>query len=265
MSYRFEARSATPGDYRWIAAAVAQLAAQAVDTPTLSITDNGDGTGAVATIAGSTVGTTNTIYVATWPSSTFTSGGSRSGDGDVALSLTTGAYLAYVHSTLSGVTNISNIVHFRATDSDDPIWGECLDAVQTVIQGLSMSGLESSDIVVRKLPWNREAITEGVFIHPVTERYGRGTNARDDVEYGVMVTMIKSSNQNLTGNMDAFLLWRQQISAALRRIDSQDFGVSEVYHHTVEPAAVYLPEAFAKNYDVGALLVRCFSREPLTV
>ncbi len=144
--------------------------------------------------------------------------------------------------------------------SSTSIWGECLDAVQVVIRGLSLAGIESTDIVVRKLPWNREPLNEGVFIHPVLERYGRGTNSRDDVGYGVMVTMIRKSNQNLTSNLDAFLLWRQQISAALRHSPTV-LSISEVYDVTVEPAAVYLSDAFIKNYDVGAILIRCQSLE----
>ena len=235
-----------------------------VDAPTLTIADNADGTGAVATIAGATAGTTNTVYTSNWPLTTFASGGSRTGDGVVALTLGNGPHLAYVISTYGDVTNVSNLVHFRTTDTGQAILKDCLDAVRTMILGLSLADLTSANVVVRKLPWNREPLDEGVFIHPVPERYGQGTNLRDDVGYGVMVTMIRKSNQNLTSNMNAFAVWRQSISNALRR-GSSTFGVAEVYNLTIEPAAVYLPEAFAKNYDVGAVLVRCFSREPLTV
>ena len=238
--------------------------ASAVAAPTLTIVDNADGTGAVATVAGATVGTTNTVYVSNWPLTTFTSGGSRTSDGEVALTLSNGPHLAYISSALSGVTNVSNMVHFRTTDTDEAVWKECLDATRDMIIGLSISGLDSDSVVVRKLPWNREPLSEGVFIHPVTERYGKGTNVRDDIGYGVQVTMIKASNQNLTSNLNTVLTWRRTISSALRRGVST-FGVAEVYNLTIEPAAVYLPEAFLKNYDVGAVLVRCHSREPLTV
>ena len=144
--------------------------------------------------------------------------------------------------------------------SSTSIWAKCLDAVQVVIRGLELTGLESADVVVRKLPWNRQPLDDGVFIHPVVERYGQGTNAREDVGYGVMVTMVRASNQNLTSNLDAFLLWRQLISAALRHKPST-LAVTGVYDVIIEPAAVYLPDAFLKNYDVGAILVRCLSRE----
>lgn len=234
------------------------------DTPTLSIADNGDGTGAVATIAGSSDGVTNTIYVSDWPLTTFVSGGSRDGDGTAALSLSNGPHLAYVISTLDVAVAVSNLVHFRTTDTSQAILTECLNAVRDLILGLSLAGLDVDNVLVRKLPWNREAIDEGVFISPAPERYGRGTNARDDVGYGVMVSMIKKSNQDLTGSIDAFLVWRQEISKALRR-GSSTLGVSEVYDLSIEPAAVYLPDAFTKQYDVGAVVVRCLSREPLTV
>ena len=62
----------------------------------LAIADNGDGTGGVATVTGS-VGALTTVYYATFSGSmgslTWTSAGSRTGDGTLALSLPVGYYL----------------------------------------------------------------------------------------------------------------------------------------------------------------------------
>lgn len=88
--------------------------------PTLAIADNGDGTGGVATITGSTAGSTNTVFgrrldgarIAAW-----TDLGNRVGDGTVALALTPGDYLFYVLSQTGAGTAASNLVHAQLTDA----------------------------------------------------------------------------------------------------------------------------------------------------
>jgi uncharacterized protein DUF3168 len=87
--------------------------------PTLTITDHGDGTGATATISGSTAGSTNTVDVvglASNGSLNWTNGGSRAGDGTVALALADGHYLAVAVSTLSALDSApSNAYEFSVT------------------------------------------------------------------------------------------------------------------------------------------------------
>lgn len=65
--------------------------------PTLTVADNGDGTGAVATVAGD-AGVTNRVYISpqigTPGQLAFTLTGSRAGDGTIALALSDGAYFA---------------------------------------------------------------------------------------------------------------------------------------------------------------------------
>lgn len=76
-------------------------------TPTLSITNLGNGTGATATILGSAGGCTNTVYAvpALNPTGIVVpiASVSRTGDGTVSLSLPTGWYAAYVESSLNGL------------------------------------------------------------------------------------------------------------------------------------------------------------------
>jgi hypothetical protein len=92
----------------------------AIAVPSLAVTDNGDGTGAIATIAGSTPGATNTVRTAAFTRTALTlnwsDAGSRTGDGTVALSLAAGAeYLAVVVSELGEVVQISQLVGFEVT------------------------------------------------------------------------------------------------------------------------------------------------------
>lgn len=77
------------------------------NTPTLALSDNADGTGAVASIAGSSAGSTNAVYTSPVPTGSgalvWSLGGTRTGDGAVPLSLNDGYYLAYCESTLAGL------------------------------------------------------------------------------------------------------------------------------------------------------------------
>lgn len=89
------------------------------NTPTLTIADNANGTGAMAAIAGSTAGSTNAVYVAAAlgvaGSASGAITGTRSGDGQVALTLSDGLYAAWCVSTLAGQTSTSNPFFFAVT------------------------------------------------------------------------------------------------------------------------------------------------------
>ncbi len=89
--------------------------------PTISVADNGDGTGGVATIAGTEAGSTNTVYVApaTGPPA-FASEGNRSGDGTVNRGLANGTYWAYVTSVGASGTVSSQLVFFTVSGGTDP-------------------------------------------------------------------------------------------------------------------------------------------------
>jgi hypothetical protein len=80
-------------------------------TPTLTVSDNGLGTGATATIIGSDAGSSNTIYVAALGSTTWSSAGARAGDGTISITLVPSNYWAYVRSILGG-TSFSLVVYF---------------------------------------------------------------------------------------------------------------------------------------------------------
>jgi len=242
-----------------------------VNTPTLSIADNGDGTGAVATIAGATAGTTNTVYVSDWPGTTFASGGSRSGNGTVSLGSSVGPHWAYVLSNLDDVTAASNLVHFRATDATEAVFLQCLEAVQDAIQGLALSGIDSANVEMYKHPWTADMSKPGVVICPAPERYVGGTNQRSDIGYGITVAMARVSTQGLsaaekadgeselTSGLGTVLLWREQIAKVFR--DKALSGVDEVYRCAIEPGHVLWAPGFLAHHDVSVLVVRCYSRE----
>ena len=142
----------------------------------------------------------------------------------------------------------------------DAIFKQCLDATTTQIKSLSLSGVSNDNIVVKKLPWDRNVSKPGIFIHPVRETLRQATNASDDVGYGIQVVMVQAANQDLTSNFNRILMWRQQISRHFRyqRLP----GVSEVHQCIVIPQDVISPGAFANQFDVSVLLIRCMCDEP---
>jgi hypothetical protein len=87
--------------------------------PTFTVTDNGDGTGGVVTVVGSSVGATNTFYAALRYSAsdtlTFSAGNSRMSDGTIVTALPIGNYWGYIHSVLNGQAALSLINGFTLT------------------------------------------------------------------------------------------------------------------------------------------------------
>jgi len=226
-------------------------------TPTLVVVDKADGTGATATISGGDAGATNTVKTSPISTPNWSTSGSRVGNGTVNLALSVGFYWGYCESVLGG-TAMTVPVWFAVTDGTDPVAIRCLDAVAAGIQGLGLSG--SPTVVKQKFPWNAGAISPGIFLSLVPESVTPATNKADDIGYGVMVTMIRASNHNLTiADGKTALGWREAISAAFR--SKPLAGVSEVYTVRCEPTSVFWAEGFKEQYDVSALVLRCVCRK----
>lgn len=117
-------------------------------TPALSVVDNADGTGAVASIAGSASGTTNTIWVA-GDGLGFAIAGNRTGNGTVALSLPVGVYWGYVASTNGTELERSDLVRFAVTDGvHDPVVERIAKVIAQRLAQISVAGGYSFDAVV---------------------------------------------------------------------------------------------------------------------
>lgn len=244
---------------------MAEQTAGSAAPPTLTVTDNGNGT-ATATITGSTAGTTNTVkyqpvngYLGT---DDWTTGGSRVGNGSVTITLAAGYYWWRCDNVAGDVCTVSNLVYRNVTDGVGPVHYRCLQAVQAKIQSLSLSGIDNSRVVIRKLPTDRGGLALPCCIvsPPGNESMEGGTNERDDVGYPCAVTFVDAIDGDLgTTNMSRDLLWRQK---AMRAVRNQGLsGVSEIYQVRVEPYAVIDPKAVPENLWVGSFLARCVSRE----
>jgi hypothetical protein len=247
-------------------------AAMSTPAPSLAVTDNGDGTGAVATIADSDDAATNTVWIGTWGGESGTvewsAEGSRTGDGTVDLDLEPGHYWAYVASELSGAESVSELVYFAVTDGVGSVHYRALLAAQARIQSLSLEGISSAHIIVRKLATDKD-IGSGLAVeYPAivlaqlgieNQPPGGGTNLRDDVEYPVLIAILAADNRDLVANQGRYLKWREQINRAFR--NQRLTGVPEVYTVRVQPGPIVSPSSFWQNIYHSSIVLRCVSRE----
>lgn len=236
-------------------------------TPVLTVTDNGNGTGGVATVTGSTAGTTNTVYSQPNGSTTWTSRGNRTGDGTISMSITTtGRYFFVVLSVNANGTVASNVVDLYITDTTTSVHYRCLVAVQEAIQGLDLTGIADAQIYRMNLPTDRNTqatITLPCVIvsQPGQELELEGTNLRDDIGYPVLITFVDKNNQNTTANQARDLLWRQRVYRLFRH-QRTITSVTEIERCEVEPGPIIDPGLFQQqNLWIGSLVVRCISRE----
>ncbi len=242
--------------------------------PVLAATDNGNGTGAVATISGSTAGTANTVYAqfvnGELGTSTWTSYGSRIGDGTVSLSLAVGYWWLKVESTSAFGSATSNLVYLAVTSGTLALWERILTAAQARIQTLSLSGVPSGNVLVRKVLTDRDVGAGKTYQFPVIQlapgpresmNPTLGTTERDDVSYPVLVAMIDPDPQhNHTTNRARNLLWREKIAKAFR--NQKLAGLTEIYTCAVEPSSIIHPANWLESaLYTSFLVIRFTSRE----
>lgn len=242
-----------------------------LSVPALSIVDNADGTGAVATVAGSTALTTNTIYGADWSGgligSAFASLGSRTADGTVALSVANGYHWAYIVSTLAGSDGVVSLVQgFRTTSGDLSVYEQCLNAVLAKLQTLTLTGLSSQNMAIGKFPWKDRVLPNkdlpGIVVIPLRDFLQPANSGANDVAYEIVVTIWRKSAANITDNISNHLNWRQTCLDAFQVVSGQAAlaGVPSIYQVEVTPGTVYDTASFQANYDVEQFTLRCLER-----
>lgn len=149
----------------------------------------------------------------------------------------------------------------------DAIYKQVLDNVATVIQGLSLTGVNSDAIVVRKLPWSKDFIHKGITISWDDEHEARGTNERDDWGYPCLVTMVRGEGKGWKEHLGDIATWRQTIRRTFhnkRPLSSvSETGTCNLIC-TVTNRSPTIPEWWEGNYDVGQLLILAWYRETRT-
>lgn len=256
----------------WVGTAVAPAG---ILVPTLSIVDQADGTGATATVSGSTAGATNTIFAQAVGSTTVIDCGNRSGDGTHDCVIPSplpriGWYFFWVSSTNGTFTEVSNLVYLWVTDGDDAIHKQCLDAVVSVIESLSLAGIDNANIVSVKAPDAGLFGQEGalslpvVFVSPIQEQtpWQEGLNSDDDILYGVLVTLVRAGggqDETVEANLNAHLQSRESIRRAF--LNEGLVAVPTVFTCRIEPSQLYKRIAWPANLELWELTIRCVSRE----
>jgi hypothetical protein len=144
---------------------------------------------------------------------------------------------------------------------------EALVGVQTVLQSLGLSGIPGGNILLRKLPFDRNLPSLPcvlVSLWPIPELLDGTQNSSEDYGYPCGVTLVAASNQDLQ-LVEGELLWRQQIRNAFhnRRPAALAAALSvPLKYCRWEPAPVLdLPLFRDANLFVSPALIRVFTRE----
>ena len=237
-------------------------------TPTLTVVDNEDATGVVATIAGGDAGATNTLYrqnvSGELGSGTWTSSGFRTGSGTISVSLPTrGFYWWYVLSALAGESVVTNLAYEPVTDGEDAVITRAIAAIVSRLQLLNLTDIESN-VVARPLSDDLSLPTCPCCVvceEPTPPQYVGGTNARDDIGYPIQVLFMTSDGLGANSPVDKYRLWRQQAERAFRSQRLPGLAESGLAC-SIEPLKTLDPSRpLAYEKMVSGFTIRVFTRE----
>lgn len=244
-----------------------------LETPTLAVADNEDATGTTATITTSNAGATNTLYRSSVSgeveAGTWTSSGSRTGDGTISVSLTTrGYYFWYVKSVLLTESTISNLVYCPITDGEDAVLTRCIAAVVSRLQLLTLSGIPTASIVAitdiaglnpASVP-NYPCVLVGR--EPTPHRISGVLNDRDDIGYPIQVLNCDSDSLGSQSDVARWDKWREQEERAFRYQRLPGVAESQLACE-IEPLKILDPAFKPPIYDkvVSGFTIRANCRE----
>lgn len=234
---------------------------------TLTITDNADDTGGVATIVGSAIGSTNTLYRSLMTgleeSLTWASVGSRTGDGTIAVSgPARNYYLWQVQSDIAGSVAVSPVVLKSLTNANyTAVRARLVDAVVDKLKLLDLDQIGDDVFVRNSFDDPNVKYPSVVVVRDATpDLYTGGTNVRDDVEYPIQVIFLDVSDMRDNAPTARWDLWKERSERAFR--NQRIAGASEVIRCTVEPS-VTMGESLPPIYQKArfSFTLRFTSRE----
>ena len=186
-------------------------------TPTLTVTDNQNGT-ATLTVAGGDPSASNLIRysrieVPGWDDIT-----TISGNGSATVAVNAGLRWFSCFSSLSGESAVSAPLPAIITLSPTAIFEQCMQSILTVLQGAAVAnkfGEITSDRIVRQDVINLEhigcALPCIVILPGLNENEEGGTNASDDISYPVMIAVMDRKDDQETANTSTYLYWREVV------------------------------------------------------
>ena len=218
---------------------------------TLAVTDNADGSGATATIAGSAGGTVNTILVKRPQDASYTTTAlNRTGDGTIAIPAATLSFVdlwqVEVSNNNAGTVTVAGPALVNITQGYASAWFACLIAIQKGIVNLGLPSIGGN--VVRSddpeyLARNTATLPAVlVAIPPDAERREPVTNQQTKWTFPILVIVL-DNKQDVLQQVELRLYWRWAIQQAF---DRKPLG-STAYRTTINPTA-YAP-ADPQNYE----------------
>jgi hypothetical protein len=152
----------------------------------------------------------------------------------------------------------------------DSVLYRALSDVQSTIQGLSLSGISSGNVLLLKSLNDRAlqslaSTLPAIVIAPLQEEMPRdaGLNDRDDITYNIAVAIVAADNQNQAVNYALELNWRENCRRAFH---AKALGplTTESVVCWVRPQAVIHPDAWYANLFLSMLVVQAICREVRT-
>lgn len=143
---------------------------------------------------------------------------------------------------------------------------QALTLVAQAILELRLPKLGAEEVKVRRYPWSGSGqdITyfRGISVHPGEEQESQGTNERDDIGYGVFITMLIPQNTDTADGAGLLPLWRRKIRKRFShvRLGIKESGSNEITT-TIRPGQYLEPRGIKGRYEKSVLLVRCWVRE----
>jgi len=153
----------------------------------------------------------------------------------------------------------------------DAVHKQCLDSVRQQIDALSFTEIASTDIIVRKSPWNDNFVHRGITISWEDPREASGdarpSNSRDVLGYPCVVTDVTGNADGSTDQMNAIATRRQKIFRSFNnhRLTSlvSSPGVNNI-PCTVSYGSPTIPKQYADKYDASQMIVWCWMVEQRT-
>lgn len=139
---------------------------------------------------------------------------------------------------------------------------DCYSAVVTAIQGLALTGVENSEVKLRKVMRDRSHIHKGVTVVPIKAIEAPGVNERDDFGHGVLVVFVQGTANGYSDDIDRVTTWRQAVRRAFH--NKRLSGVTPSIVCWVSHGDPYLPKELQGQNDVSSLMIRCWTREQRT-
>lgn len=150
--------------------------------------------------------------------------------------------------------------------------GLVLAAVQNRLRALALPGIPQERIIVQQLAWMPDPVQYPppyivVSPAPETTPWNEGTNEKDVVVFGVVVSVVLANQRNMERGMGLQLYWRERIRRKFQNKSQATFTEltftdSTILERTsVESGDKFIEAAKRDMRDAQYYLIRCRVRE----